>query len=111
MSETPEDAFFRKHGKRWAMLTRESAYKEAIATAKLIHPAFQVLDKALGEIQGAGNLMIAQQQAAIQTFTILDTLAAVPPEYSELDEPPESDRYPDPIEDFSDEPKITRRRK
>lgn len=107
---TEEEKFFRNHGKRWAMITREQAYKEAIATAQKIHPAFQILDKGLGEMKGVGDLMLAQQQSAIQTFNILETLADVPPEYTGMDEPPENERYPDPTEEF-ESPVITKRRK
>ncbi len=109
MSQTAEE-FFRSDGRRWAMITREKAYKNAVDTAPKLHSSFQVLGKGLAEMKGVGDLVLAQQAAIMEFLAILETLAAVPHEYSEQDEPPEDERYPDPMEEFA-ESRITKRRK
>src|SRR6266436_8150840 len=109
MSATSED-FFRKHGRRWKMITGEQAYKDAIDTIQATSPDLHILDKSPAEIKGVGDILMAKQQGIIATLNGLTTLADVPPEYTEQDEPPEGSRYPDPLEEFA-EPRITKRRK
>lgn len=108
MSASTEE-FYAKHGKHWRGIVTSPAYKDAIDTAERTSESLKVVDYSPAEVKGVGDILFAKQQGAIEMLQFLTNLAeGVPPEFPE--EPPESERYPDPLEELEETNRTKRKR-
>ena len=106
MSKSTQE-YYEKFGKRWAMLTREQAYKDAIETLEATSDCLRILDKSPAEIKGVGEILIAKQQGYLEALNDLNSLAQVPEEYISGDLGQET--YPDPLDEV-EEPVVRKRK-
>ena len=111
MSATAEE-FFSKWAKAWKQITGSPAYKDAIDTIHQTNESLQILGYSPPEVQGIGVVLLAKQQGALEVLNALTALADVPLEMG-IEEPPENELYPDPLEELETnrtKPKRTNRK-
>ena len=109
MSASVEE-FYSRHAKAWKSITSSEVYLDAIDTVKQTSESLKSLGYSPPEVKGIGEILLAKQQGALEILIALGELADVPQDFSD-ELPPESELYPDPLEELAAAETTTKPRK